>query len=232
MDILSYIKGKKISTFLICILLFLLSSCLPFANSTLIRIESNPIVFSKIDPNNLQFEKYDEILSSSPIPVYIINVSDFAFEFLYYFLDDGDPNVLRKSTIFDINMLGMYVHNHKVKGWPNEFIYINKALTPTQIMVVYGHEIGHYKCRKKHCICFHITNPLLKETHALLNELEFAWKHNFPEVMESSVRIMAAQILDEDTDLHNKMAVALVIDYEIWDKTIKYLIKLESEKIR
>ncbi|MHA1468945.1 MAG: hypothetical protein ACTSSP_00135 [Candidatus Asgardarchaeia archaeon] len=185
--------------------------------------------FSGMDPNNLQIdyavrmEKYDEILSSSPIPVFVMSMNEFAFDFLYYFLDDPNSIGLKVSSVEDINILGMYVINHGVKGWPNEFIFINEALAPRQIMVVYAHEIGHYNCQKIHCKCLNPHDLVLSELHGLLNELQVAWDHDLPIVMESSIRIMASQIIDPDTDLHNKIAIALIMDFEIWEKSIKYL---------
>lgn len=217
-------KFKILIVLIIIFLLFSLCSCIStqFSSSS-----SKYSLLEFIDPNTVSSEylariaNYDRILASSPIPVFIISIEEFASKI---FLKIKTPELMFK--ISDINILGMYFHGKAVDGFPNEFIFINKALTPEQIMVTYFHEIGHYYHFKNKCEgC--AADPIVGETHAIYNELKMGWEHELPHVLESAIRTMGIYAVRKDADIIYKMATFEVMKTNLWKQTMAYLISLE-----
>jgi len=218
----------KLKTLILLIIIFLLCSLcscvsVPPPSSSLPKYSLSKL----IDPNSVSVEyleriaKYDKILASSPIDVFIISMEEFASKI---FLKINTPNHIFK--ISDINILGMYFHGPIIDGFPKEFIFINKALTPEQIMVTYFHEIGHYYHLKDKCKdC--MADPIVREAHAIYNELKMGWEHELPHVLESSIRTMGIYAVRKDADIIYKMATFKVMETDLWKQTMAYLILLE-----
>ncbi len=204
------------------VIIFLFSSC---DNSFLTDRIPPPsrFYFCDINPNNSdvsykeRMNKYDVILGESPIPVYVMKISDFAPMFLssVYF------EKLSSNTI-----LGGYFYGREGDGWPNDFIYINIDLSPELILGTYYHEIGHYYDRKNKCAC--LKDPVLSEASALKNELEMAWEHNTPLVLKSSVYVIILYALGETENITYRQASFLVMKEDIWRKSVKYLEENEA----
>ena len=171
-----------------------------------------------------RMERYDEILASSPIPVYIISETEF-MEDIFMKADNNYP----LEKISDVNILGSYFFGQTIKAWPDEFIFINKRLTPEQIMVTYFHEIGHYFHRKSGCQ-WCIDNPIIRESHAFYNELKMSWEYELPYVLESSVRTMALYAIDKKSNMTYKMAVFEVMKTDLWKQTMTFLKEQEEGK--
>lgn len=229
---------KTKSFFLIVCLFVFLSSCFtPVPEPTIVTpIETEEYYsvpyfsFEDIDPNNMdssyreRMKKYDIIMGECPIPIYVITQKQFLLDYVMkidFIMSKRHP---------DTEFYGLYSFDVKVKGFPNEFIFINIDMAPEQILTTYFHEYGHYLHRKKNCVCFQINDIILKEKHALQNEFEMAWKYNLPEVMESSFRTMALFMLDDRMSMTYKIAIAELMKEKIWRKTLDYLIKIEAER--
>lgn len=219
-------KLKLLIVLIIIFLLFSLCSCA----STQFSSSSSPkySLLELIDPNAVSSEylvriaNYDRILASCPIPVFIISIEEFASKI---FLKIKTPDLLFK--ISDINILGMYFRGQIVDGFPEEFIFINKALTPEQIMVTYFHELGHYYHFKNKCEgC--AADPIIRETHAIYSELKMGWEHELPHVLESAIRTMGIYAVRKDADMIYKMATFEVMSTDLWKHTMAYLISLEK----
>lgn len=220
--------------FALLIILFL-PSCISMQNSSSVKIIQPPH-FSCVekDPNNIDSERYDELLAESPIPVFIMPFWKFADTFMLSVELIQTKTVTEeeaKSGIQKINILGMYITGHKVEEWPEEFIFINSALDPNQIMATYAHEHGHYLHRKHRCICSFGSDPVLRETHALIAELEFGWKYDLREVLKASVTNMGIYFVSENSNIIYKLATARVMKSEIWKRTLLYLMNLELDRL-
>ena len=165
----------------------------------------------------MRMKKYTAILKTSPIPVYIINTKDFATKI---FLKMG--NYPLKKKIVDTNMLGMYFYGQELDGYPNQFIFINKNLTPEQILVTFFHEAGHYHHQEEKCKgC--ATNAITREFHAFYNELLMGWSYDTPHVLESSIRTMAMYVIGGGSSMIYKSAVFEVMGTDLWTQVMKYL---------
>ena len=182
------------------------------------------------DPNTVspdymeRMKKYDAILATSPVPVYIIDETEFITD-IFLKIDSNYP--LEKMS--NINILGLYFYGKNVGKWPNEFIFINKRLNPDQIIVTYFHELGHYMHRKNGCKgC--IDNPITRESHALYYELKMGWEYELPYALESSIRTMALYTVSKDSNITYKMAVFEVMKTSLWKQTLTFLKDCEEGK--
>jgi len=218
----------KFKILLILLFISLLSSCsITTSPSSLTLAPPGYYLLDNADPEEsneylARMEKYDSILATSPIPIFIIDIEDFASEI---FLKIGNRYPLEKMS--RINILGMYFYGNPLQNYPHEFIFINKSLTPEQMIVTYFHEIGHYYHRINKCQeC--IDNPINREKHALYNELKMGWEYDVPLVLESSIRTMALYATDEKANTSYKMATFEVMKTDLWKQTMAYLISLEK----
>ncbi len=222
----------KLKLLIVLIVIFLLCSLCSCTSTQPISTQSASFpkysLLERIDPNTVSSEyliritNYDRILDSSPIPVFIISIEEFTSKI---FLKIKTPRPMFK--ISDINILGMYFHGKVVDDLPEEFFFINSALTPEQIMVTYFHELGHYYHLKNKCKgCF--ADPIIRETHAIYNELKMGWQHELPHVLESAIRTMGIYAVRKDADMIYKMATFAVMETDLWKETMAYLITLEK----
>lgn len=229
----------KIRIFLLFILLSLLTSCASIDRSSILY---KPPAFSfvLIDPNNFdeayaqRMEKYDRILATSPIPVYIIDVDDLAQELksqAILTIEIVDIKII-DIEFTEYSVYGTYFKNTGTKGWPSEFIFINKNLTPEDIIATYAHEIGHYEHNKNNCECFVKKDFIMIEEHAFLNELRVGLHYNDPEMLETSIRIMGSYTLGNGGNLYYKLAIFNVMKSDLWRTAIAYLILLENGNIK
>ena len=181
-----------------------------------------------VDPNMVDVEyvrrmkKYDRIIGESPIPVFVVSLNEFAAEIFLKIKIESEI-----KTVKEVNILGMYFYGQSISGWPNEFIFVNKWLTPEQIMATYFHELGHYLHRDSECLgC--MLSPIVRESHALLNELEMGWEYDVPYVLESSIRTMAVYAIDADAEPTYKAATFEVMKTTTWRKVMDKLKELEK----
>lgn len=235
---------KKTLPILLTTLLLFLFSCTSLQKPVHVPIFQPPAFsFVTVDANNTdkdyieRMEKYDLIMSKSPIPVYVMDVNTFSKYFpmkgIVIEIKPEDPNDPNSVEILDIkvveyNILGMFLYNQKNKEWPRSFIFINNSLTPEQIIATYAHEIGHYKHKEKGCVCMSGLFPIMSEEHAFLNELEVGWEYDDPEMLETAVRIMGTYAVEKGTSSTYKLAVFNVMQTELFKKTMAYLIILEG----
>jgi len=220
----------KFRTLIILIIIFLLYSLCSCSNTKIPPSFFAPkdSLSQSVDPNTVsseylaRLEKYDKILALSPIPVYIISSEEFATRIFLKMNSDAHFEKIRKT-----NILGMYFYGSKLDDLPEEFIFINKSLTPEQIMVTYFHEIGHYYHRLNKCEgC--LESSITRETHAIYNELKLGWEYDLPHVLESSIRTMAIYATHKDANMSYKMATFKVMETDLWKNTMSYLILLEK----
>lgn len=222
----------KIKILLLCIILSLFSSCVSIRQSS-IFYQPPTFSFVSLDPNSTdeayvkRMEKYDRILATSPIPVYIMDMNDLAQEFLLQ-QTTMDMEIVDIKLV-DYNVYGVYFSGQKVNSWPKEFIFINKSLTPEAIIATYAHEIGHYEHKKNGCICMILRDPVMMEEHAFLHELQVGWDYNDPIMLDTSVRIMASYVFGDSTNLYYKFAVFRVMKTNLWHSTMAYLTILERQ---
>lgn len=218
----------KFKILTILLFVFLLCSCIATKPPSSILFPPQYSLLNAIDPNTVSSEyldrikNYDRILNESPVPVFIISIEEFASKI---FLKINTYQTVLK--ISDINILGMYFYGNSVDGFPEEFIFINKALTPEQIIVTYFHELGHYYHLKSKCEGCAI-DPVIRETHAIYNELKMGWEHELPYALESAIRTMAIYAVKPHADMIYKMATFKVMETDLWKKTMAHLISLEK----
>ncbi len=219
-------KLKLISVLVIIILLCSCNTPQKFTSTTQQFTFQQPSSYSflsgiDLDIISLEYmmrmKKYQAILKESPIPVYVISTKDFATKI---FLKMGDYPLEKK--IVDTNILGMYFYGQELDGYPNQFIFINKDLTPEQILVTFFHEIGHYYHQKEKCEgC--ATNVITREAHAFYNELLMGWSYDTPHALESSIRTMAMYAIGGGSSMAYKSAVFEVMRTDLWTQVMKYL---------
>jgi hypothetical protein len=217
-------KLLKLKYWLILGLLLFVSSCSSHRSPQIVTIAPPIFSFASIDPNNTDEKyatrmiKYDQILNTSPIPVFVMNVGKL------------DPRIPKRNGIKqdDKFLFGLYSHNEPIEGWPLDFIFINDKTTPEQMIVTYFHEVGHYHCTKKKCFC--LKDTIMREQHAIIHELEMGWKYDCFLALESSIRMIGeyATSINEDLKMYH-MASNNIIKTEIWKKTINHLIKMEKD---
>ena len=183
--------------------------------------------FTEKDPNSIvleyiaRMERYDAIISSSPVPVFIMPQAALPNEF--YPQSKG--------------LFGLYVDSHSNGLWPKRFIFINSIYSTEQILTSYFHEIKHYVCAASNCICSNkdkvlmmndsIVSAILREKHAMVNELTMSWEAKDSKLIAQSLTTIAKYIISENPNLIYKMAAISATEDPIWDKSYDYLKKLE-----
>ena len=214
--------------YLLFFIIFFISGC--FSDYTPYIVDSlfpSSFSFIDIDPNNinqeyvLRMKRYDDIIKKCPIPIFVMSQKDLPIEFF---------------NIKDKVLLGLYNNTFKLNKWPSNFIFLNKDLFATQIMAAFFHEYGHYLHDINNCICFSmdegIVSSILREKHALLNELEMAYKIKDFILLEESFKNIFAYVLSNNTrDIIYRIAALSAAEGEIWNKALKYLIELKKEKM-
>jgi len=121
----------------------------------------------------------------------------------------------------------MYLYGSPVENLPPEFIFINKALVPEQIIATYFHEVGHHYHMKERCEeC--LESHTLRESHAIYNELKMGWEQELPHVLRSTVITMKIYITRKDADLVYKLASFEVMKTDLWEQTIEYLVLIKK----
>ena len=213
--------------------LFLITGC---SDATLVpaiveKLSPPSFSFLEIDPNNTDLEyvtrmqEYDMIIQSSSVPVFIINQDDLHEEFY-------TMNGVKKEYF------GLFIEgNNIIREWPKEFFFLRKSVSAEQIVTSYFHELQHYKCVITKCICSDknseladnssIISAILREKHAMVNELEMGWGFQDQLLVCQSVQNIISYIIVEDTNLVYKMAAISVTEEEIWNKSIDYFLKKE-----
>lgn len=238
---------KTLPIFLTTILLFVFS-CSPLQKPVVPIFQPPEFSFVPKDINDVdekyigRMKKYDRIMSTSPIPVYVIDVEIFKKDFPTKSIvieikpaDPNDPNSIEilDIKVTDVNLLGAFMYRQKKAGWPETFIFINNSLKPSEMISAYAHEIGHYEHKKNECLCMSGLFPIMAEEHAFIHELKMGWKYDDPPMLKAAVRVMGTYIVDENSDSLYRNAVINVMKTEIFKKTMAYLLILEgiNEKI-
>ena len=184
----------------------LLSSC----SSTGIQRYTPNYKSQIVDPNTS--ELHAEILSSCPIPLFLIS------------LEKLNNNYLSKiaSKMNFQHLQGMYVPSSNLRDWPEEFIFLNKDLPPDVIISTYFHEIGHYICHKRFCICRF--NIALGEYHANINEIQAGVAHNLPSSVYTTLRDNLNVLFAVDPKyIKYKKASHKLIQSKHWNNAILFL---------
>ncbi len=193
-----------------------------------LEVKSPPVFsFTEIDPNSIvleymaRMERYDVIISSSPIPVFIMPQAAL-------------PNKFYPQSK---GIFGLYVDSHSNELWPEKFIFINSVYSAEQIITSYFHEIEHYVCSASNCICSNkdkvlmmddsIISAILREKHAMVNELTMSWEAKDSKLIAQSLTTISRYIISENPNLIYKMAAISATKDPIWDKSYDYLKKLE-----
>ncbi len=210
---------------LLIVFTFILTSCQPsFSDITYSTTTDNSsFLFSKKDANNLtfieRFKIYNEIIQSSPIPVIIADQNSLPEKIIKSLKD--------KFTI----VYGLYIADANDILWPKEYIFINKKYSIETQLTTFFHESQHYRCRITKCYCHSksvfledekIIATILKEKHALENELRMALEMKDPYLIENSILLMINYILNYDNQIY-KIASLCVLDGSYWKKSIKFL---------
>ena len=216
------------------ILAFMLVVCqLAFSNIThSTTIETSTSFPSNRDTNNLTYIErlkiYNKIIQSSPIPVMIVDQNS---------LPEKITNPLKdKFTI----VYGLYIADANDSLWPKEYIFINKKYSIETKLTTFFHELQHYRCRITKCYCYSssvfsedekIIATILKEKHALENELRMGLEMKDPYLLENSVISIINYIL-YDKDYIYKIASLSIFDGPYWKKSIKFLKEWKEKKTK
>ncbi len=190
-----------------------------------------PFSFLEKTPQNKTFEhiarmrRYDKILESSPIPVFVISQEEL-------------PQNLFIISDRENKFYGIYVEKSPDDSWPSKFIFLNKNESANQIMTTYFHEYGHYKCEMSKCVCYvdnmgfgksKILSIILKEKHAMINELEMSWEMSDTYLLSRSIITIANYALNNNSGLYQMAAIAAT-EEDIWKKIMNYLKEIKEEK--
>ena len=220
---------------LFLIFLLLIAGCI--SQVIEVKTEKNippPWSWNVKDPNNItqnhikRLEKYNDILKSSPIPIFIINQHDLPEE-LKPFIEMG----------FFEKLHGLYATKIENKIWPDEFIFINSDASPETIIVTFFHEYQHYKCKINNCYCVapnnlpkdeQIVYAVLREKHAMENELRMSLNLKDSSLVLNSYISTAHYILYSKNCIY-KMAAICIIDGELWEQAGDFLSRLEKGKV-
>ncbi len=216
---------------LFCI--FLISGCTESGLIPIIIKKEVPPPFSFLDndPNDItleyiaRMERYDAIIKASPIPVFVINQGDLPEK---YYTFGGV-----KKELF-----GLLIQGWRHQEYPEDFIFLRKNVPPEQIVTSYFHEIKHYECIMTKCQCSDSTTELgedsmiisaiLREKHAMLNELERSWEAKDSLLISHAIIVVAGYILSNEVDIMYKMAAISVTEEPLWKDSLDYISNLEK----
>jgi len=217
----------KIIPFLLFLSLFV-TSCIPLTKQNSFDNEIlKPPVFSflEIDPNNTdvnytnRMTKYNDIIKKCPIPICIIDQKDLHSDFVK----------LTGLADKNIRLLGLYVCGNDIKGWPEEFIFINRNQSPEKILSTYFHEYTHYIHRDINCYCWAFNETLIQEAHALTNELRLAFDYKLPEVLKSSYASIWQCMIEPNT-LRTYRIASLMVSEGIVFNIVRIHLRSSEEK--
>lgn len=113
------------------------------------------------------------------------------------------------------NINGLFVPQCDVVFYPDSFVYIDNSLGWASLLTTIYHEIGHYKCYKKGCLCQQ--NTVTSEYHAYKYSLEKSLETKNKEVLSDAVYHILLQ--SEGYSEHSK-AAQLVLKTDIWLKCL------------
>jgi hypothetical protein len=222
---------RVIHLFLIAFVIFLGCSSQITSEVNCQTISPPPFSFLDKDPNNILFEhvermkRYDEILKSSPVPVFVIEQKDLPD--IYNLVDANG----KEKKYF-----GLYVPSCPIPQWPKTFIFLEKTASVEQIMTSFFHETQHHTCRLTECACKGdeevfgpndtVITSILSEKHAILNEFHMGWKLKDSYLLNNSFLLTVGYITRSDSITYKAAGIG-VTEEEIWNKTVNYLADLE-----
>ena len=163
-----------------------------------------------------QASLYLKILDSCPIPLKIRTYEDYRQQFVSKIIKKYNTNEEKFAGKYTV---GQYIYGYKVKGWPNNFIFLMARPNPHEMMGTYFHELGHHKCKIKKC---RSKKKHMSEYHAIINELELSMQYDFCEVLKVTFKKFDCWI--DGYPLHKKYAegVLAIQQTELWDRVKKY----------
>lgn len=223
------------SLFLIIFILIITSCNQQLSNPYNLIEKIKPPLFSFLDkdPNNSnityikRMKKYDKIIKSSPIPIFVIKQNDL-------------PRYLVNALNLELvpQTYGLYVTNTIDPSWPKEFIFINIESSSEMILTTFFHEFQHYKCKITQCYCSkpflfppdeQIIIRILKEKHAIENELKESLDMQDIYLVNNVFISITKYILFSNNCIY-KMASLSVINGRIWEKANIFLLRLKKIK--
>ena len=213
---------KKILLSIILAVFSLTSSCITSQSSQL-NSEVQQNIVPKIS-NDLFSTILKKEIENSEVLILLMDKEKFTKGFF------EKSNYYIPKEIYE-NVVGMYVFEGRVEGFPDNFIFIaNKLNTKTALIVLY-HEKGHYSCRINKCDCIIYSNNLLSEIHAYKNSLKEAINSESEEfVVENLLAIMGTAFYGSNSDHHTKAALN-IINSPIWNECLKFLSDRDTKMI-
>ena len=149
------------------------------------------------------------------------------------------PEKITKS-LAKITIYGLYVADGIDLTWPKEYIFINEEYSPETRLTTFFHEYQHYKCRITKCYCSSssifledekIIATILKEKHALENELRMALEIKDPYLIENSIISIVKYILFDNDHIY-RIASLSVTEGPYWEKSLKFLKEWKEKRAK
>ena len=180
--------------------------------------------------------RYNEILCSSPIPVYVMPLSNFVSGFVSKITMKNNlfDDLLSPSLIFNIEpieiksppivqttLMGLYFKGRKIENWPSEFIYINPSRGPHEVIASFFHEIGHYECVQKRCFCISM-NTEISEYHAMVSQIDKSIKNKTPLALFYSYLDFHVYLRHPDQNDPYSKASKMLYNSEHWIRMERY----------
>ena len=165
--------------------------------------------------------EYEKIVTQSPLKVVFQKPSIFFNTYLI------------KTNLKTLNssaLLGIYIEDNKIEGWPKQFIFVSKKLLPTAKIAVYYHELQHHNCYEKKCICISTSFGWVKELHAMEYALQQGINNEMPEVIREIIGDTISYILDDKQFPRYRFAAMILKNKSIWNEAIAYVISTEEIK--
>lgn len=217
---------------LLLIFILIISSCNSHLTNPGLKRKSPPPYsllvkdLNSVTPEYIKrMEKYNTILKSCPIPIFIMDINDLP--------EKLKPSLSSKPLK---KLYGLYIIDNIDGTWPDEFIFINKNNSPESIIITFFHESQHYQCRTNKCYCFvspfsddeKIILTSLKEKHSMENELRESLKLKDPHLIANTISSIANYILYSQ-DCAYKMAATSIAGGELWNKSYAFLLNIQKE---
>lgn len=198
------------------------------------RIGDADIKFFKTwfsDIYNPRMEKYKNIIKEEKIcPVYVMNFDYFIFVFLKQYSLQKYPyqtNIQNSSVVN--KLMGLYIPENSIEGWPNEFIFINKDMSSSSIMATFFHETQHAICKRTHCECTKSRSSCAAEAHAIEAEIRIAMKHDLPEVVITGIKDISIYAQEDDLSSY-KVAANHVMATPTYSRAVEYISSFNKKK--
>jgi len=189
----------------------------------------SPKLESEIQKNLLSkmFEDHfgvilDKEIIRSQIPVILISKERFTKDFY----EKSRLKILEKK--YNV-VVGLYIRQVNVKGFPREFIFISNELDSMNALIAFHHETGHYLCRKRNCNCLIYEDKLLNEFHAYRYSLEKALEIMSEEFIVENLLDIIKTVSYGDVDDYHTKACMKIMNSSCWDDCLRFLYKKDIQ---